>query len=120
MVSPNAATTRPICFKYLSAAKPSPRQAAVLALEARDLGVSGIIAQVLHFPILCHPRFFPKEKYEFGSYIQNREDPILSAASMESVLDAYIPDATPDHRHSPLLAKSLEGLPPTRKSAQSL
>lgn len=34
---------------------------------------------------------------------------------METVLDAHVPDAKPDYRHSPLLAVSFKGLPPTRK-----
>jgi len=36
---------------------------------------------------------------------------------MEVAWDAYTPDAKPDHRHSPLLAESFKGLPPTREFA---
>ncbi|KAI0179458.1 alpha/beta-hydrolase [Hypoxylon sp. FL1284] len=86
--------------------------APVLAIMARDDGITGIVAQVIHFPTVCHPKFFPRDKYEFGSYIQNEENCVLSARRMEVFLDAYNPDPEPDHRHSPLLAASLKGLPP--------
>ncbi|KAK4191006.1 Alpha/Beta hydrolase protein [Podospora australis] len=42
-----------------------------LVLEAWDNNVTGIIGQVLSFPAVCHPKFFPRDKYEFGSWIQN-------------------------------------------------
>ena len=90
-------------------------KAAALTIEAREKAITGVLAQVLHFPIICHPKFFPKEKYEFGSYIQNRINAVVGAAAMERCLDAYIPDAQPDKRHSPLLADSHQGLPPTRE-----
>ncbi|KAM0558105.1 hypothetical protein ACHAPJ_005272 [Fusarium lateritium] len=87
--------------------------AASLALDCLKDGITGVIAQVLHFPPTCHAKLFPKEKYEYGSYIQNHDEAVLSTLSMETVLDAYIPDAKPDYRHSPLLAESHKGLPPT-------
>ncbi|KAJ3947598.1 hypothetical protein N0V92_013196 [Colletotrichum tropicale] len=93
-------------------------KAAALAMECRDNNITGIVAQVLHFPIICHPKFFPKEKYEFGSYIQNEDSPVLGALAMEAYLDAYLPMPTPDHRHSPILAETLKCLPTTRKSAR--
>ncbi|KAI1387688.1 alpha/beta-hydrolase [Hypoxylon trugodes] len=86
--------------------------AAVLAIMARDNGISGVIAQVLHFPSVCHPRFFPRDKYEFGSYIQNADNCVLSIFRLEAFFDAYNPNPKPDWRHSPLLAESLESLPP--------
>ncbi|RWA12026.1 hypothetical protein EKO27_g3069 [Xylaria grammica] len=86
--------------------------AAVLSIMARDNGVSGIVAQVLHFPAVCHPKFYPRDKYEFGSHIQNTENCVLSTLRFEVFINAYIPNPTPDHRHSPLLAPSLAGLPP--------
>ncbi|KAI1208917.1 alpha/beta-hydrolase [Annulohypoxylon truncatum] len=86
--------------------------AAALAIMARDDGITGIIAQVLHFPSLCHPKFFPREKYEFGSYIQNAFNCVLDILRNEAFLDAYNPNANPDHRHSPLLAASHANLPP--------
>ncbi|KAJ2978363.1 hypothetical protein NUW58_g4157 [Xylaria curta] len=86
---------------------------AVLAIMARENGVTGIIAQVLHFPFLCHPKFYPYDKYELGSHIQNTENVVLSSVRFDVFLSSYIPSPEPDYRHSPLLASSLEGLPPT-------
>ncbi|KAI2631419.1 alpha/beta-hydrolase [Hypomontagnella submonticulosa] len=86
--------------------------AAVMAIMARDNGITGIIAQILHFPPVCHPKFFPRDKYEYGSYIQNAENCVLSVRRLEAFLDAYNPDSKPDYRHSPLLAESLADLPP--------
>ncbi|KAI2604450.1 alpha/beta-hydrolase [Hypoxylon fragiforme] len=86
--------------------------AAVLAIMARDQGITGIVAQVLHFPTTCHPKFFPWDKYEYGSWIQNMDNCVLTASMMDAFYEAYIPDPKPDHRHSPLLAESLAKLPP--------
>ncbi|KAI1276290.1 alpha/beta hydrolase fold-domain-containing protein [Xylaria sp. FL0933] len=86
--------------------------AAALSILARDDGVSGIIAQVLHFPSLCHTKFLPFDKYEFGSFIQNAENCVLSLCKFDVFANCYIPDPTPDYRHSPLLTPSLAGLPP--------
>ncbi|KAJ8125842.1 hypothetical protein O1611_g7796 [Lasiodiplodia mahajangana] len=86
--------------------------AAVLSIMARDDGVSGIIGQVLHFPALCHPKFLPRDKYEIASDIQNADNAVLSTAKYEVFINAYLPNPEPDYRHSPLLATSLEGLPP--------
>ncbi|KAF5023092.1 hypothetical protein F66182_4849 [Fusarium sp. NRRL 66182] len=87
--------------------------AASLVLDCRENGITGIIAQVLHFPPTCHPKFFPRDRYEYGSYIQNQDNAVLDTLNMETVYDAYVPNAKPDYRHSPLLARSHEGLPPT-------
>lgn len=92
-------------------------QAAVLALKAKNEGVTGIIGQCLSFPVTCHPKFFDSvgDKYELGSYIQNHEASVVNTAKMEFFWDVYEPDAKPDPYHSPLLAKDLSGLPPARK-----
>ncbi|KAJ4018336.1 hypothetical protein NW752_005451 [Fusarium irregulare] len=87
--------------------------AASLALECQEKKIAGIIAQVLHFLPTCHPKFFPRDKYEYGSYIQNHDDCVLDTLGMEDAWDAYTPNAKPDYRHSPLLAESFKGLPPT-------
>ncbi|KAF9779126.1 hypothetical protein IL306_002354 [Fusarium sp. DS 682] len=87
--------------------------AASLALDCLRDGITGVIAQILHFPATCHPKFFPKDKYEYGSYIQEQDDAVLSTIMMENFFDAYLPSAEPDYRHSPLLAESFKGLPPT-------
>ncbi|KAF0325698.1 hypothetical protein GQ607_007140 [Colletotrichum asianum] len=97
----------------LSGSSAGGNLAAALAIECRDNDITGIVAQVLHFPIICHPKFFPKERYEFGSYIQNEDSPVLGALAMEGYLDTYLPKPTPDHRHSPILAETLKGLPRT-------
>lgn len=61
----------------------------------------------------CHPKFFPTDRYELGSYRQNHNASVVSAVRMEWFLDHYMPEPTPDWRLSPLLAPSLKGLPPT-------
>ncbi|KAI1193020.1 alpha/beta hydrolase fold-domain-containing protein [Nemania serpens] len=86
--------------------------AAVLAILARDDGVTGIVAQVLHFPGFCHPKFYPTDEFEIGSHIQNAENAVLSAVRFDYFINAYVPKPEPDYRHSPLLARSLAGLPP--------
>ncbi|KAI8954137.1 alpha/beta-hydrolase [Xylaria longipes] len=87
--------------------------APVVALMARDNGITGLIAQVLHFPPACHPKFFPSNRYEFGSFVQNADNAVLTTARAEAFSDAHIPNAEPDWRHSPLLAPSHANLPPT-------
>ncbi|RFU78357.1 esterase lipase thioesterase [Trichoderma arundinaceum] len=87
-------------------------QASVVTIMAREEGIKGIIAQVLTFPITCHPKFFPTERYEMGSYQQNRSSSVVTAARMEWFLDMYMPEPTNDWRLSPLLAQSLKNLPP--------
>ncbi|GKU07357.1 ab hydrolase superfamily protein [Fusarium langsethiae] len=87
--------------------------AASLTLNCLRDGITGIIAQALHFPVACHPKFFPRDKYEYGSCIQNSDDAIFSTLCLETFCDAYTPNPNPDYRHSPLLADSFKGLPPT-------
>ncbi|ROT41549.1 esterase/lipase/thioesterase [Sodiomyces alkalinus F11] len=84
----------------------------VVARRARDAGMTGVRAQVLNFPATCHPKFFPHDKYEGGSYQQNIDASVVDAVRMEFFLDAYIPEPTPNPDHSPLLAESLKGMPP--------
>ncbi|KAM0410296.1 hypothetical protein ACHAPZ_000891 [Fusarium culmorum] len=97
----------------LSGGSAGGQLAASLALECMRDGITGVIAQALHFPASCHPKFFPTDKYEYGSYVQNCDDAILSARGLETFYDAYIPNVKPNYRHSPLLADSFKGLPPT-------
>lgn len=52
-------------------------QAAVMALKARNEGVSGIIGQILNTPVTCHPELFPKDKYEYTSWEQNKDASVL-------------------------------------------
>lgn len=92
------------------------QQASVVALMARDEGLRGIVAQILSFPVTCHPKVFPKKAYEMGSYQQNSNDSVVTAARMEWFWDLYVPEPTDNWRYSPLLAQSLKNLPPACKS----
>lgn len=85
-------------------------------MEARNQRVTGVMGQVLHFPIICHPRFFPRDRYEYQSYEQNKETSVLVPRFMEQAYGAYLLNLQPDPRHSPLLAGSHSDLPPARKS----
>jgi hypothetical protein len=86
-------------------------------MMARDKGVSGVIAQILNFPETCHPKCLKglSDKYELGSYIQDHDASVLKATTMELFWDTYDPEGNPEPYHSPLLAKSLRGLPPAHK-----
>jgi acetyl esterase/lipase len=83
-----------------------------MALKARDEGLTGVVGQVLNFPVTCHPKFFPHDKYELASYHQNYNASIVTALRMEWFWDCYLPKPTPHPYHSPLLADSLKGLAP--------
>ncbi|KAI9745056.1 MAG: hypothetical protein M1818_001334 [Claussenomyces sp. TS43310] len=85
---------------------------AVIAQRARDEGIGGIIGQVLNIPVTCHPAHFPAAKYEYGSYEQNKDSPIVDSAKMNWFWHQYLPNAEADARASPLLASSLQHLPP--------
>ncbi|KAB5575300.1 alpha/beta hydrolase fold-domain-containing protein [Coniochaeta sp. 2T2.1] len=93
---------------------------AVMALMARDASISGIVGQILNFPITCHPRYFASlsetRGYELASYVQNKDDTWLSAMQMEFFWDCYGTEEGEDWEggkyHSPLLRQDLDGLPP--------
>jgi len=91
-------------------------QAAVLALKARDEGLTGIIGQVLNIPATCHPAHFPAEKYEYGSFAQNKNATLVDAPKMLWFWEQYIPSTEQEKGKeayaSPLLADDLSGLPP--------
>ncbi|ORY68930.1 esterase/lipase/thioesterase [Pseudomassariella vexata] len=93
--------------------------AAVLAIRARDEGLTGIVAQILAVPVTCHPKLFSQvpnaEKYELLSYEQNHNAGVIDTVRMEFVWDCYVgtnPESDP--RHSPLLNEipALKRLPP--------
>lgn len=88
---------------------------AVTAQMARDQGGLGVIGQVVNIPVTCHPKFFPKDEYEYESYEQNKDAPMLPAHTMMWFWDQYTPpsEVKPDPAHSPLLG-NLEGLAPAR------
>ena len=95
-------------------------KAAALALKTRDEQISGVIGQVLNIPVTCHPHFFPTEKYEYGSWQQNRDASIVNAPIMEWFWEQYMPEPKPEVYASPLLAKELTKLPPARKSCPAI
>jgi acetyl esterase/lipase len=80
----------------------------------RDKGDKSIMAQVLNIPVTCHPDHFPADKYEYHSYEQNYTAPIVGAERMWFFWDNYLPNREADPRASPLIAKSLDNLPPAR------
>ncbi|KAL8305166.1 hypothetical protein RB600_008175 [Gaeumannomyces tritici] len=87
--------------------------AASVAIKARDKGVSGIVGQVLDFPMTCHPKFYPKRPLELKSYEQNSEATTISSPLVDLFYDAYVPDSAEEvSYHSPLLAPSLAHMPP--------
>ncbi|KAH7025764.1 Alpha/Beta hydrolase protein [Microdochium trichocladiopsis] len=96
---------------------------AVVALQARDEGLTGIKAVNLGFPATCHPKFFDqvpnKDNYELLSYRQNEKAGLVNTQRMEFFWDTYLreEDRKPDWRHSPLLSDNLGGLPPLRITA---
>jgi len=74
--------------------------------------VTGIVGQVLNIPVTCHPKHFPKDKYEYTSYEQNKNASVIDGPRMLWFWDQYLPNAEPEVYASPLLRKSLKGLPP--------
>lgn len=58
-------------------------KAAVLAQMARDNGITGVIGQVLNIPVTCHPRHFPKDRFEYTSWQQNKNAPIIDEYRMK-------------------------------------
>lgn len=53
-----------------------------MAIKSRDEGLSGIIGQILNIPVTCHPQFFPKTKYAYTSYEENKGAPIVDSKQM--------------------------------------
>ncbi|KAH7134491.1 lipase esterase family protein [Dactylonectria estremocensis] len=90
-----------------------PKQAAVITHTFHNDGVQGIVGQMLNIPVTCHPDHFPTDEYELYSYVQNAHAPIVGASRMRKFWANYLPEAQPDPKASPLLMKSLNGLPPT-------
>jgi acetyl esterase/lipase len=89
----------------------------VIAQIYRDDGKRGIIGQVLNIPVTCHPDHFPIAKFEYRSYDQNADAPIVNSDRMRLFWKYYLPSSELDKRASPLLAESLENLPPARQAA---
>ncbi|KAE8331437.1 alpha/beta hydrolase fold-domain-containing protein [Aspergillus sergii] len=74
-------------------------------------GLGGVIGQLLNIPVLCHPRFLPREKHELQSYEQNAQSPTINGERMCWFWDQYLPSANPEPLASPLLAADFKGLP---------
>jgi len=85
--------------------------AAAIALRARDEGLGGIIGQVLNIPVTCHPKLFPVEKYEYNSYVQNKDAPVVDEKKLLRLWDQYLPHIEPNIYASPLLSSSFSNLP---------
>jgi acetyl esterase len=85
--------------------------AAVMAQKARDveMRVKGVL---LNVPVMCHPRWFPREEYEYTSYMQCAGT-MLNGQEMHQIWDMGCPDAErgKEVQASPLLG-SVERLPP--------
>jgi len=81
--------------------------ATVVALAARDAGGPGLVFQLLIYPAT-------DQRYSFPSIDRNGEGYLLTKQSMEYFRGHYLPRRQDweDWRASPLLAKSLAGLPP--------
>ena len=77
--------------------------------------MTGIIGQVLNIPVTCHPKHFPTDQFEYGSYQQNAAASVVDQDRMMWFWDNYLPNAEPEAYASPLLAKDLSGLPPACK-----
>jgi acetyl esterase len=81
--------------------------AAVVALQARDLGGPPLALQLLIYPITCDDLGTP-------SYVENAEGYMLTRADMAWFWSQYLSDPAQgdDPRVSPLRAGDLSGLPP--------
>lgn len=78
--------------------------------------MNGIMGQVLNIPVTCHPKHFPRSKYSFNSYEQNMHAPIVGGERMHWFWAKYVLGTEAEIGASPLLASSVDDLPPTRTS----
>ncbi|PGG96713.1 hypothetical protein AJ79_09483 [Helicocarpus griseus UAMH5409] len=97
---------------FVAGASGGGNLAACLALKARDEGITGIIGQVLNMPMICHPDFFPQDKYEYKSWFENEEEAVASAARALFHWNLYLPEKKPEVYANPILAESHANLPP--------
>ncbi|KAM0187495.1 hypothetical protein ACHAPI_011130 [Fusarium lateritium] len=87
--------------------------ATVITQILQDEGTMCIKGQILNIPVTCHPDHHPL-KGEDHSFQQNSHAPIVNAERMRWFWDNYLSsDKADDPRASPLLSKSLRGLPQT-------
>ena len=85
--------------------------AAVMAQMASNANMQ-IGGVVLNVPVTCHPRWFPRETYEYTSYVQCAGT-MLTGEEMFQVWDMACPDSArgKEVKASPLLGE-VKGLPP--------
>lgn len=95
---------------------------AAMTLLCRDNGIPGLpggvlCGQILNIPVTCHPDHFPAGRYEYHSFEQNQNAPIITSERMHLFWNYYIPsEDAADPLASPLLASSLANLPAARTS----
>jgi acetyl esterase len=96
---------------FLTGSSAGGSLAAVMAQKAREaqMQIKGV---VLNVPVTCHPRWFPKEEYEYTSYVQC-VGTMLNSEDMDRVWDMACPDSERGREvdASPLLG-DVKGLPP--------
>ena len=82
--------------------------AAVAAIAARDAGGPPLAAQILLYPVT-------DSSFDYASYRQCADGPLLTRKGMGWFWDLYAPDAAQrlDPRAAPLRTGSFAGLPPT-------
>jgi len=85
---------------------------AVTALRARDRSGPELAFQLLVYPVVDMTPSMEEPKY--ASMLENAEGYFLTLADMQFFADCYVPDDAmrTDPSASPILADSLEGLPP--------
>ncbi|EGC47049.1 lipase [Histoplasma capsulatum var. duboisii H88] len=97
---------------YLAGSTSGANLAASLALKLRDEGITGVSGQVLNMPMICHPDFFPRDKYEYNSWDENNEDAATSSSRTLFHWNLYLPKGKPEVYANPILAESHANLPP--------
>jgi acetyl esterase len=96
---------------FLAGSSAGGSLAAVMAQKAKEalMQIEGV---VLNVPVTCDPRWFPKEEYEYTSYVQCAGT-MLNGEEMDQVWDMACPDSErgKEADASPLLG-DVKGLPP--------
>lgn len=100
-------------------AKQTNTQSAVISLMASspETKTSGIIGQILNYPVTCHLEHYPFEKYKLSSMEENANAPMLGKENMVGMWNGYLtPEEGKNIFASPLLASKdlLSKSPKTR------
>ncbi|KAI9693502.1 MAG: hypothetical protein M1820_009238, partial [Bogoriella megaspora] len=87
---------------------------AALAQKVRDEGIEGVIGQAINIPVTCNFAYYPNDKYELNSHVQNADAPMMTTRVIQTFWDNYLqhPGQGKEPYASPLLATSFKGLPP--------